>query len=167
MQPAPSDFLFDASDSMLAGRTLGMSIWAVHNEQQARDRETRQDSTLLALHYPFTICNVPIVLFDSTPEVITSRELDWIVWNIQIRAMRRGGRVVTPRSTASGARDHGAWTPARLGTSDGTATEERRRRWRTGADEDSRGVPAASGGPTDATEAPSTGGRRTSSPQPE
>ena len=65
MQPAPSDFLFDASDSMFAGRTLGMSIWAVHNEQQARDREPRQDSTLLALHYPFTICGVPIVRYYS------------------------------------------------------------------------------------------------------
>jgi len=29
MRPAPSDFLFDASDSMLAGRTLCMNIWGV------------------------------------------------------------------------------------------------------------------------------------------
>ena len=65
MRPAPSDFLFDASDSMLAGRTLCMNIWGVHNERQGRNRAPHQGSTLFALHFPFKICNLPIVRYYS------------------------------------------------------------------------------------------------------
>jgi len=65
MRPAPSEFLFDASDSMLAGRTLFMNIWAVHNIRQGRNRAPHQGSTLFALHFPFKICNLPIVRYYS------------------------------------------------------------------------------------------------------
>ena len=65
MRPAPSNFLFDASDSMLAGRTLFMNIWAVHNERQGRNRAPHQGSTLFALHFPFKICNLPIIRYYS------------------------------------------------------------------------------------------------------
>ena len=65
MRPAPSEFLFDASDSMLAGRTLFMNIWAVHNKRQGRNEAPHQGSTLFALHFPFKICNLPIVRYYS------------------------------------------------------------------------------------------------------
>ena len=70
-QPPPSVFCFDATDAILAGRTLKTTVWtrtlwSVHNEQHETNRAPLSGSTLFALNFPFKICDQPIVRYYSS-----------------------------------------------------------------------------------------------------
>ena len=65
-QPPPSVFCFDATDAILAGRTLRTTVWTLHNEQHETNRAPLSGSTLFALNFSFKICDQPIVRYYSS-----------------------------------------------------------------------------------------------------
>ena len=66
LRPSPSEFSFAKTDAILAGRTLRMNIWEVHNdEQQEAAHAPRPGSNLFVVEFPFKICDQQIVRYYS------------------------------------------------------------------------------------------------------